>query len=197
MKSLPCTAPRGFTLIELLCVISIIALLAGLLLPVTGKILERANDTKCVSNLRQIAVAASAAATDNDNVYPIVEIDSNTGLVAGALDPDAKPLDVALAPYGITPEILKCPADLKGPNNYAIQNPHSSYMWSPYSEETNSVVPTITRRRGQSAIPLSRLQLASDWSAVHSTDSLGAGKMIYSVYGDGHVKTAIKRKITP
>jgi type II secretory pathway pseudopilin PulG len=175
-------------LIELLCVISIIALLAGLLLPVTGKILERANDTKCVNNLQQIGVAASAAANDNDNMYPIIEIDSNTGLVAGILDPDAKPLDVALKPYGITPEILKCPADLKGPNNYAKQNPHSSYMWSPYSEETNSVVPTITRRRGQTTVPLSRLQLASDWSAVHSGDTLGAGKKIYSVYGDGHVK---------
>jgi hypothetical protein len=169
-------------------------MLAGLLLPVTGKILERANDTKCANNLRQIGMAANAAANDNDNTYPIIEIDSATGLVAGTLDANAKPLDEALKPYGITSEMLKCPADLKGPNNYAIQNPHSSYMWSPYSEDTNAVVPTVTRRRGQATIPLSRLQLASDWSAVHSVDSLGAGKMIYSVYGDGHVKIAPKRK---
>ena len=195
MKSLVRTAPRGFTLIELLCVISIIALLAGLILPATGKILERANDMKCMNNLRQIGVAANAAANDNDNTYPIIEIDSDGKPVSDSMDVDAKPMDEALKPYGITAEILKCPADEKGPKMYTKSFAHnSSYMWSPYSEETNSLVPSVARRRGLTTIPLSRLQLASDWSAVHSVDSLGAGKMIYTLYGDGHVKTAAKRK---
>jgi prepilin-type N-terminal cleavage/methylation domain-containing protein len=201
----PLTSARllraGFTLIELLCVITIIALLAGLILPVTQTVIARANDTKCMNNLRQIGMAANSLANDHDNTYPIIEIDLDGHPVADSLGADAKPMTEALLPYGITADILKCPADLRGPNNYALQNPHSSYMWSPYSEDTNALVPTIiSRRRGNQGtvneitISSSRLQLASDWSAVHLPDNLGASAMIYAVYADGHVKTSRKPK---
>jgi prepilin-type N-terminal cleavage/methylation domain-containing protein len=200
MSTRPASRPptaRGFTLIELLCVIAIIALLSGLILPVTSSIITRAYDTKCMNNLRQIGMAANAAANDNDNKYPIVEIDSDGNIVSDALDVDAKPMDEALKPYGVTAETLKCPADEKGPKNYLQSFAHnSSYMWSPYSEDTSAAVPTvISRRRGQTTISPSRLQLASDWQAVHVPYDLGASPMIYAVYGDGHVKTT--RRIKP
>lgn len=184
----------GFTLIELLCVIAVIAILAGLIMPAVQNTSLKAWDTKCMNNLRQIGMAANAAATDNDNTYPIVEIDPDGSTVSDALNVPAQPLDVALKPYGITPEILQCPADLRGPNYYSQMNPHSSYMWSPYSEDTSANTPQIvSRRRGSMInIPPSRLQLCTDWSAVHyaSDGNLGAGKMIYAVYADGHVKTS-------
>lgn len=69
MRSSP--SPRhAFTLIELLVVISIIAVLAALLLPVLGKVQENANATKCASNLRQVGVAISGYAADNDGRLP-------------------------------------------------------------------------------------------------------------------------------
>ena len=58
---------KGFTLIELLVVISIIALLLSILMPALSAVKERTRFVVCKSNLRQLSVAASAYAGDNND----------------------------------------------------------------------------------------------------------------------------------
>ena len=61
---------RGFTLIELLVVIAIIAILAAILFPVFARAREAARKATCLSNLKQIALAAIMYAQDYDEVLP-------------------------------------------------------------------------------------------------------------------------------
>ncbi|MEN6305947.1 MAG: DUF1559 domain-containing protein [Armatimonadia bacterium] len=60
---------RGFTLIELLVVIAIIAILAAILFPVFAKAREKARQTSCMSNLKQLSLGMLMYAQDYDETF--------------------------------------------------------------------------------------------------------------------------------
>ena len=177
----------GFTLIELLAVMAIIAIMATMIFPQVGKFQDRAQSVVCMSNLRQIGIGVLNYVGDNNNDYPIIEPDPQNPVYPNdPSDPDAivaKPLRDVLGPYGVTDAVLKCPADIKGPNWYATNNPHTSYQWRVMLDNENANAPKIYGgRRGYTVrvVKPSRVTICTDYENVHS------GKL-NRLFADGHV----------
>lgn len=94
---------RGFTLIELLVVIAIIAILAAILFPVFAKAREKARQSSCLSNVKQIMLANLSYAQDYDELLPQLY---RTGGPYGYV-----PWTAAIAPYIKNEQIFVCPSN--------------------------------------------------------------------------------------
>ncbi len=98
----------AFTLIELLVVIAIIAVIAAILFPVFAQSREKARQTACSSNLRQIGMALTQYTQDYDESYPPEAV--KTPPINGGTE-DARPFDRELVPYLKNETIWACPSD--------------------------------------------------------------------------------------
>ena len=106
LRSAPvCTSRKAFTLIELLVVIAIIAILAAILFPVFAQAREKARQTACLSNGKQIGTAFLMYAQDYDE-----------NLVLTSYSPDAavgtsNSWTNRCQPYIKSRNLFRCPSD--------------------------------------------------------------------------------------
>ena len=109
---------RAFTLIELLVVIAIIAILAAILFPVFAQAREKARQTSCLSNGRQIGLAFGMYATDFDDFLPL----TTYPLPANSWTDQTQP-------YIKNRQIYRCPSDQS--NNWTTPSATKASMLDP------------------------------------------------------------------
>lgn len=144
---------KGFTLIELLVVIAIIAILAAILFPVFAAAREKARQTTCASNEKQLGLAFLQYVQDYDETNPWIE-SSTAGYAQGApgytqIFPNEYGPNTAgdavvgwteeLYPYLKSTGVYFCPdAGAENPSVAGqLANTFPSYSMNPYFTRTN------------------------------------------------------------
>ncbi len=106
-RSKSTTRTSGFTLIELLVVIAIIAILAAILFPVFASAREKARQTTCESNMKQLGLAILQYTQDFDEVFPA---GGNSNSLYNGGDPSGNWI-LTVSPYVKSINTFMCPDD--------------------------------------------------------------------------------------
>jgi prepilin-type N-terminal cleavage/methylation domain-containing protein/prepilin-type processing-associated H-X9-DG protein len=168
-----CSRP-GFTLIELLVVIAIIAILAAILFPVFAQAREKARQTQCISNTKQIGTAVMMYTQDYDEVFPFS--DNFAIVIPGSpVQGGYQYWGDAIAPYVKNGGQSNHPTLQGGTGNYGPYQrcPSASNMWTGYaynielgyypSGQLNGQPSTAPNRVG---VPLASLNRPADLVVV-------------------------------
>jgi prepilin-type N-terminal cleavage/methylation domain-containing protein/prepilin-type processing-associated H-X9-DG protein len=112
-------ASPGFTLVEVLVVVAIIAVLAGVVVPVSLSMVAKGREAACLSNMRSIGVGLQGYLQDHNQMLPT--------LALGRSDKNsAEPvLETVLLPYVGSEDVFQCPADKE-----QFAKTGSSYNWN-------------------------------------------------------------------
>jgi prepilin-type N-terminal cleavage/methylation domain-containing protein/prepilin-type processing-associated H-X9-DG protein len=126
---------NAFTLIELLVVIAIIAILAAILFPVFAQAREKARQTSCLSNMKQISLGFQMYKTDYDGTFPSAYFHRN--FVTGGGSGGYIHWSGMINPYVKNFDLYKCPSDPNsgwGPTcGYGPNSPETNagFGWAP------------------------------------------------------------------
>ncbi|WP_052362199.1 DUF1559 domain-containing protein [Geminisphaera colitermitum] len=180
----------AFTLIELLTVIAIIGILAGIMIPVVGKVRGTARGAQCKSNLRQLATAISMYADEHKGLYPTAyppppgATDGNINWFCG----DNNKKNCPIAPYisggetadgkvgRATMRLVVCPSNEVGqpyPSHWIF--PNGNAYGYPYAVNMSVISDTSTQVAANSITVPSQTVLMTD----NSTPVTGGGTWTY------------------
>ena len=189
---------KGFTLIEVLAALAIVSILAIVVFRGAVSAVERANTSKCLSNMRQIGIALQSYAADNNADLPPSKW-GDTGSAPAALTAGGQPNGLGLVILGgyfgnkpttdVTgsnrPKVLECPSKngkyfFSDPNwsSYAYQSPRTTGSGAvDFNQPQKTLIP------GGWALAIDASQTYRGWPAAHQA------KLTNVLYADGHVES--------
>ena len=195
---------RAFTLIELLIVISIIAILAGMLLPALSKAKKQAHTIACSSKLKQLGLISQQYGADNSNIAPpsVIDYTDMTFTWARAFREYAP--DKGYSAGDDT--LFHCPADPDFTKNYTVILSYAAnttlYPYKPAAgvcyrfdkiKSPSNYVQIMDYKAGASFDTLKTSIYYYGWGDASSQEALPQNlldrhiKKLNTLHGDGHV----------
>ena len=110
---------RGFTLMELLIVLAVVAVLAGIGIPLGRSALAKSREAACLNQLRSLGVALESYLQEHNQILP------ELAMGRSSRSDDTPVLETVLLGYVETPDAFKCPQDLR-----EFEKSGSSYFWN-------------------------------------------------------------------
>ncbi|MFQ6098729.1 MAG: DUF1559 domain-containing protein [Armatimonadota bacterium] len=148
----------GFTLIELLVVIAIIAILAAILFPVFAKAREKARQTSCLSNMKQLGLAMMMYVQDYDETFG--------GRSTGAYITQGELCWMyRLYPYIKNQQIFRCPSTSQSWTRFRDRRAGVGGMLWPRSYNINCHVTRTGRRLAQIQSPARIMVIGEGWGS--------------------------------
>jgi prepilin-type N-terminal cleavage/methylation domain-containing protein/prepilin-type processing-associated H-X9-DG protein len=182
--------PAAFTLIELLVVIAIIAILAAILFPVFAQAREKARQTSCLSNTKQIMLGELMYIQDYDETHSWT----------WGWDPTWVPWHQQIDPYVKNQQLWKCPSDPydRGSTN-GVRNPPVSYSqnfrwpqngWNWDSGSPSWLMSPVSSAEATITNPATTIFMAERQNGYHQWAQGWATEVFCEGYGEFYAKSA-------
>ena len=185
---------RGFTLIELLVVIAIIAILAAILFPVFAKAREKARQTSCLNNMKQLSLGMLQYVQDYDERFMMCRYaDGRDNVPSPMTGANVCPTWCELIyPYVKNSQVYICPSDsATRPTTFGTVGTNRGNIWS-YGRNYGYFAGTGGKATVNNSLTLSQFPQPAETIMLLETNGCNrGGPRLANWPGDGSISVDI------